>query len=267
MRIAGKVLFLVVLPLLIMMFTSSCGPVAEVKSVYPAPYNPKFAPIEAATPKNKLGIKTAVVGGVIDVKVTNPSKSLQSVTDIFNKKVLTAANAILIKKGYITVGPFNNYDSLTFQDKKDIAFVIEPAFYIREEGSKVNCYEDVGGLTSGKDYIKCKGTLFFRASITIQAYEPLTKEKLLVKDIEFRSPKTIPVEVVVSYNAFSQGAQQRAKQLAAYYLSNAYESAYKQFLELAYNKFIDLMKKHIPGGEEAQILYKQAEQAKKLKRF
>lgn len=119
-------------------------------------------------------------------------------TDVFaNFQQAMAANIeeLLIARGYTLKGPYASFDEMVFNDKKDadiaLEIEIEPKFTASEGGWKTHA-ASFGQilLSSGSNTpvsYSYEGTISLIGKINIVGYEPLSKEKLLVKSIEIPS--------------------------------------------------------------------------------
>jgi hypothetical protein len=118
---------------------------------------------------------------------TGPApQELRAIGSDFHKAVQKDYEAMLVARGFPTMGPFANVDDMTYPQKTACNLIIVPEFSqtIRSKPSVVNT-----------DVIQ--GTATIRTEIVLTVYEPLSKEKLWIKRFDNESK---PFSYKVKYN-------------------------------------------------------------------
>lgn len=274
---------------------SGCTQPATVTKLKPFDLGQPIYKIEEGKLNQELKIRTAILKAKSDikqseVKSSTPSNFFQSYSLLYlnnnlntttnnNKNVFIISNefdyalnksieSVLLQKGYNVVGAFENWDILTYEDKKNIDFIIIPEFNIKETADynmeikmpKIGPY----GLVLEKGKVLYKGPAKLVGTIIINIIEPLTREKLWIKQLSVES-ESQDFEVEVQFEKLEQVNE--AKLLAEGNFNKVRNSFFSKFSEAIYNKFIETSKKYIPAGEEAVTLSKQARQLKEIKRY
>lgn len=280
--------FLFFVFILVFLLTSCAQPPRLVK-LEPQPYTPLFKVKQGKKPEKDLGIKVALLlpkGQIPAFKLETPnqtypilpmalvsvSKIKQEESDLpesFKRNLIKSMESILLNKGYRVTGPFKSLDEMTYNEKKNVDFVLLPVIelYSELDGPKCNTERPLQvamGVSVSKGKIHCSGKVKFNGQLSFVVLEPLTREKLYIKGIDF-STEGVPINVLVEYN--SQEAYLDAVRTASNALSEAINNALNKALEQTYNKFLELFEKYMPEGEEALALKKQADELKRLKRF
>jgi len=178
-----------------------------------------------------------------------------------------SVESIALQKGHNVISAYESIDIIPYEDKKKIDLLIIPEVQLSdEENSLTPTVEPPKGPhgTLKKGTVQYTGTLKIKGQLILQIIEPLTKEKLFIKSIPY-AYNPVTIETVVEYGEEKEMYQ--AASLAYQSVQRAKQNAINQALEDAYDKLIDFIKTHLPGGEEAVNLAKQARELKTIKRY
>lgn len=282
-----KLLYLCSL-LSVTLFIASCAQPPKLIKVEPPQYSPVFTVKEGQKAKKELGLKVALLLPAGEVPSLEAESSRGMVSPLlaslyrptlkfvkgelpnnFKGNLARSMEAILLNKGYGVKGPYKSYDEMTYGEKKEVDFVLSPQVELYSEIVQQNCstkrpFTGPAGVSISKGEVKCEGAVRFTGQLSFVLLEPLTKEKVYIKGVDFRT-KEVPFSVVVEYAQDS--AASSAYQMAIQNMYAAIDSAKNKALEEAYNQFLEMFEKYMPEGEEALALKKQVEELKKLKRF
>lgn len=116
----------------------------------------------------------------------------------FRKFMANDVEELLIDKGFRLKGPFQSFDEMVFNDKKDadvaIEIEIEPIFTAAQGGwtQKISTLDRLTQDYSGIWY-QYHGTVSLIGKINIVGKEPLSGEKLWVKSVEIPSIQNITI--------------------------------------------------------------------------
>jgi len=88
----------------------------------------------------------------------------------------TSIENILIKKGFKLKGPYNSFDDITYQDKKEIYLAVIPK--VNLDIKKVVTFRKCENL-----YCTEKGKIYFGGNVIITLEEPLTRQIFMKKRI------------------------------------------------------------------------------------
>jgi len=264
---------------------SSCSTGPKVVKLSPSPTPPTFK-VVSSNLKGNLNIRMAIIkpgGEVKALSFANAGKismlpiqyQIQTVKngkiefpDLFQENLLKSIESIAMKKGYNVVGAFDSWEVMTYGDKKRVEIALIPRISLFEIGSP-SCNSpgkilNALGMPLGEGKIVCADDVRYKCELVLEMIEPLTREKLFIKSFEFLTkPQHVDVEVKYS----SDEEKFEAQNLAINKLKEAEQGALNRALEEAYNKYIELVEKYLPEGEEAKSLAKQALQLKKEKRY
>ncbi|WP_457600436.1 hypothetical protein [Hydrogenivirga sp.] len=282
-----RVLYLCSL-LLIGLFMVSCAQPPKLLKVEPPQYSPVFTVKKGQKAEKGLGLKVALLlpaGEVPNLKAESSQGMVSpllvsfrrptvkfvkgELPDNFKRNLARSMEAILLNKGYSVTGPYKSYDEMTYGEKKEVDFVLLPQIELYSEIVAQKCdtkrpFTGPAGISISKGEVKCEGAVRFAGQLSFVLLEPLTKEKVYIKGVDFKT-REIPFSVVVEYAQHSAAGS--AYQMAMQNMYAAIESAKNKALEEAYNQFLEMFEKYMPEGEEALALKKQVEELKKLKRF
>lgn len=159
------------------------------------------------TPKEKVQTKTDIKIAVVKPVYSLTQKVMQSVTTsplsslleqampadyklkskYYSDYVQRLRNAMTVDleeiasaKGLIVVKTFDNFDEITFNEKKSIDYVLMPEFdFGPVVKNKRQCFPVVGCID--------KGTIQMIGSFTLVFYEPMSREKIIIKKIDMSS--------------------------------------------------------------------------------
>lgn len=256
---------------------SSCATTTSVTKFEPEPYSPVYKVINAEKSSKRLGIRVALLkpGGevksdtYVKLKEKEPGKItfLGSQSD-FSNNLLTSIESIMLNKGYNVVGAFENWDTMTYDEKKNVDFLVIPEFNLNDLGkvsisSSQPLTVSLATLQAGKS--TCSGSVNLKGELGFTILEPLSREKIYVKKLDLGSIEPIDVNVEVQYGN-SVLAETAYNELTNKCIE-AWNNAASKSLEVIYNKFIEAFQNYFPEGEEAKMLNKQAKEVKSLKRF
>jgi hypothetical protein len=100
---------------------------------------------------------------------------------------------LLIDRGFRLKGPYQSFDEMVFNDKKDADVAIEieinPTFSAAQGGWKMRTPFSLA--KNPPSYYFFEGSVSLIGKINITCYEPLSKEKLLVKSVDIPSVTNI----------------------------------------------------------------------------
>ncbi len=94
--------------------------------------------------------------------------------------MLTDMEKILESKGLKVVGGFDNFDEITYAQKKQIHYVVVPEF---DFGPIIKNRRECLPVIGCRD----KGTIQFIGGIKLVFYEPVSMEKIIIKRIDLSS--------------------------------------------------------------------------------
>jgi hypothetical protein len=255
-------------------------PPPAIVKLQPSDYSPRFDVVSGKLSQD-LGIKVALLSPQGEIKtmpvaqpqfgflggIQIPQSKAQMGSEGFPSQMRLnlqkSIEGIALQKGYNVVSAYESIDLMSYEDKKRIDMLIIPELQLGEDESTIGVnYEmpkSMSMVTIQKGKINYSGKYSLKGQLIFQIIEPLTREKLFIKSIPY-TPDPADVETIVEFNGQEQYAQ--ASQLAHQSVQNAIRNARSQVLENAYKKLIDIIKTHLPGGEEAVNLAKQARELK-----
>jgi hypothetical protein len=145
--------------------------------------------------------------GVVVGQATNNGRS-----DLFANFSQFTGNDIeelLIDKGFRVKGPYDSFDDMVFEDRKDADIAIDveivPQFTARD--GSWHSYTNKFSFQAPTTYYYYDGTVSLIGKINITGYEPLSKEKIWVK--------SVPIPPITNINITTS-----SKKLSAANLSN-----------------------------------------------
>lgn len=272
--------------LIVLFFLVSCAPPTVVKQI-PSFYQSSYV-IEQGKLNQSLGVTTALLetkgdvktGEVVEIKLPaiyyqfgyNPQNNKKeifqySISDDFKNATLKSLESILLQKGYNVISSYNNWDVMTYEEKKKVDLLIIPEINVKE---KTMTYPNLEGpfkflfFPLKKGLAGYKGEIGYEGVLTLTIVEPLTREKLWTKSLKFDVEKE-QIDVEIEYVEGRDKYQ--ATMLANESLNRARQYAFNKALEKAYANFLTIFKNYLPSGEEAINLAKQARELKTVKRY
>lgn len=119
----------------------------------------------------------------------------------FRKNISNDVEELLIDKGFRLKGPFQSFDEMVFNDKKDadvaIEIEIDPDFTAAQGGWKVRISTMDKLMPSSTKFVapwySYQGTVSLIGKINIVGKEPLSGEKLWIKSVEIPSIQNIAI--------------------------------------------------------------------------
>lgn len=138
---------------------------------------------------------------------------------------------LLIDKGFRVKGPYDSFDDMVFEDRKDADLAIEveivPEFSAREGSWKMYRPLIDAGNTTGipRTYYAYDGTVSLIGKINLTGYEPLSREKIWVK--------SVPIPPITNINISTANRRLSAANLNNdfYNDANVYNALGKALLE------------------------------------
>jgi hypothetical protein len=104
---------------------------------------------------------------------------------------------LLIDKGFRVKGPYDSFDDMVFEDRKDADIAIEieivPEFTARQGAWKKHQAITFNAAYQAPIYYSYNGTVSLIGKINITGYEPLSREKIWVKSVPIPAIENINI--------------------------------------------------------------------------
>ncbi|HVZ26709.1 MAG TPA: hypothetical protein VG842_11665 [Sediminibacterium sp.] len=220
-------------------FWSSAGP----KQAAPPPVPTIKAPLYDYTPPSTAPAKSAqVVFLLVDPAYQEKFQySSYKIFSDFSKAMSADYNESLTAKGYSVRGPFDYYDAVVYNDKKesDLLLQVEIDFDINPANitwSSVPVYvSGKGRYAVYRTEYKYSGFFILSGKVNLVAAEPLTKEKLWAKSIPLKQKQVYIAPVYYSdrMNSFNVGFSRDPGVINP--MIEALEDYYKQIFATSWN--------------------------------
>lgn len=104
----------------------------------------------------------------------------------FSEAIGRSFEELLTSKGFTIKGPFSNYDEMTYPEKEGSDLVIYPTINISVDNSRLESISEYKFILIGDSYYAYhyEGDIVLGGQISIVAMEPLSKEKMWIKNID-----------------------------------------------------------------------------------
>jgi len=187
------------------LYVASSGP----KVTAPPPAPTIKAPSYDFEPPQKAPAKSAqVVFLLVDPAYQEKfAYSNYKIFSDFSKAMAADYNESLTAKGYSVRGPFEYYDQVVYNDKKesDLLLQVEIDFDINSSNVNWNSYSEYvsgkGRYATYRTAYKYAGFFILSGKVNLVAAEPLTKEKLWAKSIPLKQKQ---VYIAPVYNTLER---------------------------------------------------------------
>ena len=266
-----RITALAILCISVPMILSSCASSEESMQTYIPTFS--WSP-ESKEPANSAGMTMAIV---VPVYGTGQVWAIQQAFDGFSRSLDIDFQNLLTSKGFTIEGPFDSYDAMTYEEKESCELAMYPALSVSVQFSSVNWVEDlgsslVGGMLSGPNsanHYKLHGDIVVGGKVTLIALEPLTNQKMWVKDINL--PDTT-IHVVSQDEYLGYGIGQPVVQLVGVEVPRSFfndpgiEVPVAKTLEVYYDKILNTASRYI-DVREMHGLEKQVKEIRAKARF
>lgn len=112
----------------------------------------------------------------------------------FMDSVQTDLQRTLLAKGFTVTGPFENFEVMTFPNKKDAALALMPEFVLVLDEKYTDSYRNDDG-----SYFTMKGSITMNGFIKFTVVEPLSEQKIWIKKINIEEQiENIDVDLMYS---------------------------------------------------------------------
>lgn len=198
-------------------------------------------------------IKTSLSQQSVDSwKKANSPSCYTDFLNSFNKNFYE----MLINKGMNTLGPFANYDEMTYPEKKNSDLSVMPEFNIILS-HKIKSFKQINRNTYIYTYEFSIG-----GTVDLTIIEPLSKEKMWVKKIELGDMKRI----VTTPKIYRRGDQiyltaESLNDVTAI-INNTYVDLFTEFFNNSYTTFSKYF-----NSEEMTVLKKQSQELRIKKNY
>jgi len=263
MKLKRSITILFVSVCLVLLISCSAGQKTQA-------YNPHFTWIPAQhSTSSSAQVTFAIINPVYD---EGQSWALRSFPE-FSTNLARSFDELLVSKGFTVKGPYNSLNALTFQDKKGSELAIYPSLsvYIKFLDSKWSM-EFGSSLLSGlldknsPNNYKLTGNVVMGGQVSIIALEPLSGEKMWVKNIML-SDTVFQIESEKLFKGIGQnppGDLSGFEVPAAYLIDNGLRTPIAMALENYYAKVLNTAQNYL-DVEEMQSLKKQVEEIRSKK--
>lgn len=197
---------------------SGCITTTTTKVLYPESLPPLMYSFDY-TPAEKLpysDITIAIVNPIYEKKeIKNcDSKEVEKIVEDYLAALKNDFEEVVIDKGYKITGPFNTLQDMTYGEREKSILALEPKVFLSVtfNDEKKEIYSEapkkfpthdkiqtqkVTAFADGYEkVIKISGTLVATVSISFALWEPLTREKMLIRQI------SIPIGESINYHYF-----------------------------------------------------------------
>ena len=204
-------------------------------------------------PANSANMTIAIVAPLYG---TGQVWALQQAFGGFSNSLNAGFQHLLTSKGFMIQGPYSSYDAMTFQDKKASELAIYPSLGVTVEFSNVIWHEDLGSVllaSSNSSYqYQLEGDIVIGGKVTLIALEPMTNQKMWVKDIVLPDT-TIHVNSQKEYLGFGKGepsVQLVGAEVPRNFLTDAgIEAPVAKALEIYFDKILNTASQYIDVEE------------------
>ncbi len=254
--------------LLVVLF--ACGACVVPQKPPPAPVGPYFSfspPFEAKTRSSMTIalIRPRTAGTLFAEGLVNafPNQADMARISSYIAQMLDAAKTdmekIIVAKGFNTLGPFNDYDEMTYSQKERATLLFMPTFDAMLDFQ-------TGTRSAGATRLSESGTAVVRGNVALAFMEPMTREKVWLKRFDlkqFSAPYHVSVRTgqanagTLLVDALTGGLQQKG---------NTQADAVGKILGEFYGTAMDKMWNHLDSREILQ-LKAEAQKLKRLKRY
>lgn len=117
----------------------------------------------------------------------------------FLDSIQTDLQRTLLAKGFNVTGPFENFDTMTFPNKKDAVLALMPEFVLVIDEKYTDTYRNESG-----SYFKMKGNIVMNGFIKFTVVEPISEQKIWIKKIN-TPEQTEGIEVDLMYSNLQKG--------------------------------------------------------------
>jgi hypothetical protein len=186
---------------------------------------------------------------------THPPKKIVEISKEFHNAISVDLEAMMIARGFTTMGPFLNIEEMTYPQKEACNLVIRPEFSQQVISEP---HQTTINYVSGNANI--------RTAVVLRVYEPLSNEKLWIKRYTHKS-NAFPYEVKYDYATM---VNKSTKKKVGYQRKGIRwdnrEAGYAKAMEELY---IDLMQKswNYFNPDEISVLKTHSDEIRKKKRF
>ena len=248
---------------LLLLLFSGCVP----QKAPPKIATPDFSYTPPSTTSSKVDMTIALIrpdpkGFIFTGAILSHAEDMALVESYLSEmlnKTKTDMEAILVAKGFNTLGPFDTIDEMTYSQKERASLIYAPRFEVKMDFAGGDVTQGTMGTVSQQ------GTLVVRGNVSLAMLEPMTREKVWLKRIEldaFSAPYTVSVKTRKPQSgdllvALLGGAQQP---------KNTQVEAAVAAMNNFYAKAMSKMWDHLDQREILQ-LRGETQKLKKLKRY
>ncbi|MGH8069656.1 MAG: hypothetical protein ACRERE_31325 [Candidatus Entotheonellia bacterium] len=161
---------------------------------------------------------------------------------------------MLVAKGFKVTGPYDSLDVMTFPDKQTATLTLTPIVDLRATQQPTNRTGTGSPLFPARE----EGVYVIGGWISLVMLEPLTGEKMWIKRIEVESFQEPYVHEYIVQQSRQQVIPRTVTDTRPHALAAALEKIYPEVMQKAWAYF---------HPEEVLQVKKQAEEARRLKRF
>jgi hypothetical protein len=153
------------------------------------------------TPKetNKAGSANMVLALVRPYYAADFTSGSGELFKSFQNALTEDINELILAKGFSLKGPYQGFDEMVFDDKKNTEMLIEieiaPRFTAQEGGWRTN----VSLLGPNYNSYSYSGKVSLVGKINLSGVEPLTHEKIWSKSVSIPNVEDIPIETSAKY--------------------------------------------------------------------
>jgi hypothetical protein len=168
-------------------------------------------------------------------------KSKNPYLKTFLDSLQTDLQRTLIAKGFTVTGPYENFEVMTFPEKKDAALALVPEFVLVVDERYVKSYQNPeGNLT------QLSGSINVNGFVKFTMVEPLSEQKIWIKKINLpEQTEPIDVDILMTSGSMNPFHSNKDNRYAAFVniLNNVYPEVMHKFWNYLTPEEIELMRK------------------------
>ena len=182
------------------------------------------------------------------------SQELFEIIKEFDKAVENEFEAMMINRGFNTLGPFEKIDDMTYPQKQACDLVLYPEFSLK-----------INGQPELVEVQEMKGTATLRSEVVLNILEPMSREKLWMKRINLKS-EGYPYKYKFDFKRLytEKGALIGYERNGVTWDNRTQRTA--TALSLFFSELMDTAWKYF-SPEELKVLKQHSEDIRKKKRF
>lgn len=159
----------------------------------------------------------------------------------FLSSAQTDLQRTLLAKGFVVTGPYEDFETMTFPNKKDAALALLPEFVIEIHEKYTDSYRNDDG-----SYFRMKGTITMNGFVRFTMIEPISEQKIWIKKVNIAEQvENIDTDLLYTSGRLNQFHTNKDNRDAALVnaLNNVYPDVMKKLWSYLNAEEIEMMRK------------------------